>query len=97
MSLVAIMMITLPIFVPVITALGYDPVWFATIFLLNIEMALTTPPLGMNLYVMKTAATPDTTMRDIVMAAFPFLVCDAIAMGLIIAFPVIALWLPNLM
>jgi tripartite ATP-independent transporter DctM subunit len=97
MSLVAIMMITLPIFVPVITVLGYDPVWFATIFLLNIEMALTTPPLGMNLYVMKTAATPDTTMRDIVMAAFPFLVCDAIAMGLIIAFPKIALWLPNLM
>ncbi len=97
MSLVAIMMITLPIFVPVITALGYNPVWFATIFLLNIEMALTTPPLGMNLYVMKTAATPDTKMRDIVTAAVPFLICDAVAMGLIIAFPDIALWLPNLM
>jgi tripartite ATP-independent transporter DctM subunit len=97
MSLVAIMMITLPIFVPVITALGYDPVWFATIFLLNIEMALTTPPLGMNLYVMKTAATPDTKMRDIVTAAVPFLVCDAVAMGLIIAFPAIALWLPKMM
>jgi len=97
MSLVAIMMITLPIFVPLIVALGYDPVWFATIFLLNIEMALTTPPLGMNLYVMKAAAPKDTTMGDVVMAALPFLVCDAIAMGLIIAFPQIALWLPSLM
>jgi len=97
MSLVAIMMITLPVFVPLIVALGYDPVWFATIFLLNIEMALTTPPLGMNLYVMKAAAPKDTTMGDVVMAALPFLVCDAIAMGLIIAFPQIALWLPSLM
>jgi tripartite ATP-independent transporter DctM subunit len=97
MSLVAIMMITLPIFVPLIVALGYDPVWFATIFLLNIEMALTTPPLGMNLYVMKAAAPKDTTMGDVVMGAVPFLVCDAIAMALIIAFPQIALWLPSLM
>jgi tripartite ATP-independent transporter DctM subunit len=97
MSLVAIMMITLPIFVPLIVTLGYEPVWFATIFLLNIEMALTTPPLGMNLYVMKAAAPKDTTMGDVVMAALPFLVCDAVAMGLIIAFPQIALWLPSLM
>jgi tripartite ATP-independent transporter DctM subunit len=97
MSLVAIMMITLPVFVPLISALGYDPVWFATIFLLNIEMALTTPPLGMNLYVMKGAAPAGTTMGDIVWAALPFLICDAIAMGLIIAFPQLALWLPNLM
>ncbi len=96
MSLVAIMMITLPIFVPVVTELGFNPVWFATIFLLNIEMALTTPPLGMNLYVMKSTAPPGTTMREIIWAAVPFLVCDAVAMSLIIAFPPLALWLPNL-
>lgn len=97
MSLVAIMMITLPIFVPVIVDLGFSPVWFATIFLLNIEMALTTPPLGMNLYVMKGVVSPDITMGDIVKAALPFLYCDAIAMALIIAFPSLALWLPGLM
>jgi tripartite ATP-independent transporter DctM subunit len=97
MSLVAIMMITLPVFVPVVTELGFNPVWFATIFLLNIEMAVTTPPLGMNLYVMKSTAPPGTTMGEIIWAAVPFLVCDAVAMALIIAFPPLALWLPNLM
>ncbi len=97
MSLIAIMMITLPIFVPVIVDLGFDPVWFATIFLLNIEMALTTPPLGMNLYVMKGVTPPHMTMGDIIRAALPFLYCDAIAMALIIAFPSLALWLPSLM
>jgi TRAP-type C4-dicarboxylate transport system permease large subunit len=96
MSLVAIMMITLPVFVPVVTELGFNPVWFATIFLLNIEMAVTTPPLGMNLYVMKSTAPPGTTMREIIWAAVPFLVCDSVAMALIIAFPPLALWLPNL-
>jgi len=97
MSLIAIMMITLPIFVPVIVDLGFDPVWFATIFLLNIEMALTTPPLGMNLYVMKGVIPAHMTMGDIIKAALPFLYCDAIAMALIIAFPSLALWLPSLM
>jgi len=97
MSLVAIMMITLPTFVPVIVALGLDPIWFATIFLLNMEMAMTTPPLGMNLYIMKGAAPPGTTMGDIIWAAVPFLICDLLAMILIIAFPLIALWLPGLM
>ncbi len=97
MSLIAIMMITLPIFVPVIVDLGFDPVWFAAIFLLNIEMALTTPPLGMNLYVMKGVTPPHMTMGDIIKAALPFLYCDAIAMALIIAFPSLALWLPGLM
>lgn len=93
----SIMMITLPIFVPVIRALGFNPVWFAAIYLLNIEMSLTTPPFGLNLFVMKGVAPPDTTMRDIYLAGLPFLVCDAIVMALLIAFPSIVLWLPSLM
>ena len=97
MSVVAIMMITLPVFVPVIIALGFDPVWFAVIFLLNIEMATTTPPYGLSLFVMKSVAPPDTTIGDVYRAALPFLYCDAIAMALIIAFPTVALWLPGLM
>lgn len=96
MSLVSIIMITLPIFVPVVAALGFDTVWFATIFLLALEMGVTTPPVGMNLFVMKGIAPPDTTMRDIILAAVPFLYCDALVMILIIAFPAIALWLPSL-
>ena len=97
MSVVAIMMITLPVFLPLVQTLGFDPVWFGVIFLLNIEMATTTPPYGLSLYVMKGVAPPDTTMGDVFRAALPFLYCDAVAMSLMLAFPAIALWLPNLM
>ncbi len=97
MEVVAIMMITLPIFVPTILVLGFNPVWFAVLVLINIEMAMTTPPFGMNLFVMKGVAPPDTTMGDIYRAALPFLGCDLVAMALTIAFPAVALWLPGLM
>ena len=97
MEVVAIMMITLPVFVPTILVLGFDPVWFAVLVLLNIEMAMTTPPFGINLFVMKGVAPRDTTMGDIYRAALPFLGCDLVAMALIIAFPAAALWLPGLM
>ena len=90
-------MITLPVFVPTIVVLGFDPVWFAVLVLLNIEMAMTTPPFGINLFVMKGVAPRDTTMGDIYRAALPFLGCDLVAMALIIAFPAVALWLPGLM
>ncbi len=97
MEVVSIMMITIPLFLPVIYVLGFNDVWFAVILLLNIEMATTSPPFGLTLFVMKGVAPPDTTMGDIYRAALPFLYCDVIAMGLIIAFPAVALWLPGLM
>jgi len=97
MDVVAIMLITLPIFIPTITALGYEPVWFGAIFLLNIEMATTSPPFGLSLFVMKGVAPADTTMGDIYMGALPFLACDLIAMVLMLAFPSLVLWLPGLM
>lgn len=97
MAVVPIMMITIPIFLPVVINLGFDPIWFAVIYLLNIEMATTTPPFGMSLFVMKSVAPKDTTMGDCYLAALPFLYCDLIAMALIIAFPALALWLPGIM
>jgi tripartite ATP-independent transporter DctM subunit len=97
MDVVSIMMIVLPIFVPVVLALGFDPVWFAVIFLLNIEMASTSPPFGMSLFVMKGVAPEDTRMSDIYLAALPFLGCDLIVMVLLFIFPPLALWLPALM
>jgi tripartite ATP-independent transporter DctM subunit len=97
MDVVSIMMIVLPIFVPVVRSLGYNPVWFAVIFLLNIEMASTSPPFGMSLFVMKGVAPKNTTMYDIYKAALPFLGCDLVVMILLLVFPSIALWLPRLM
>jgi len=94
---VAIMMVTLPIFIPVIEEFGFNPVWFCVLYLLNIEMAMTTPPFGMSLFVMKSVAPRDVTMSDIYKAVIPFLVLDLLVMALIIAWPQIALWLPGLM
>jgi len=93
----AIIMITIPLFMPIVLSLGFDPVWFAVIFLLNLEMALVSPPFGMDLFVMKGVAPPDTTMADIYRASLPFLGCDVTVMALMIGFPAIALWLPGLM
>lgn len=97
MDVVAIMMIILPIFVPVIVNLGFNPVWFAVIFLLNIEMAGTSPPFGLCLFVMKGVAPQGTTIGDIYRAALPFLGCDLIVMILLLSFPNLALWLPEVM
>ncbi len=97
MGPVPIMMITLPLFMPVIAHLGFDPVWFCILFLLNLEMGQTSPPFGMSLFVMKGVAPKGTTIGDCYRAALPFLGCDLIAMVLIIAFPAIALWLPAIM
>ena len=97
MSTVSIMMITIPIYMPIIYTLGFDPIWFGLVMLINIEMAGTTPPFGMLLFVMKGVAPPDTTMLDIIKSGFPFLLCDATVMALVIAFPILALWLPNMM
>ena len=97
MSPAAIMMITLPTFMPVVRLLGFDPVWFGVLFLLNIEMGTTSPPFGLSLFVMKGVATPDTTMGDCYRAALPFLGCDLVVMVLILLFPSVTLWLPGVM
>ncbi|GAF80172.1 unnamed protein product [marine sediment metagenome] len=97
MDIASIMMVTLPIFMPVVMVLEFNPVWFAVIYLLNMEMATTTPPLGLSLYTMKSVAPADTTMGDVYKAAVPFLICDLVAIALIMAFPQIALWLVTLM
>ncbi len=94
---VSIMMITIPVFFPVVNTLGFDPLWFGVMFLLNIEMSVLTPPFGLSLFVMKGVSSPDTTMGDIIWAAIPYLALDAIGMVLIMIFPPIALWLPSLM
>lgn len=94
---ISIMMVTIPIFMPVVRTFGMDPVWFAAIYLLNMEMAAITPPFGLELFTMKGVAPPDTTMGDIITAALPFVCLDLVGMALMIAFPIISLWLPGLM
>ena len=97
MEQVAMMMITIPIFLPLIYSLKFDPIWFSILMLLNLEMAMSTPPFGILLFVMKGSAPPGTTLGDIAKAAIPFLTCDLIVLIILIAYPPLVLFLPGLM
>lgn len=97
MDEVAIMMMIVPIYMPIVAVLGFNPIWFAILLLINMEMGLTTPPFGLILFVMKGVMPPATKITDLYKAGLPFLACDAMAMALLIAFPQIVLWLPGLM
>ncbi len=96
MEPLSIMMLTVPIYFPVIQALDYDPIWFGAIMLLNMEMATISPPFGLNLFVMRGVAPPGVTMGHIYAASIPFLLLDLVVMGALLAYPNLVLWLPSL-
>jgi tripartite ATP-independent transporter DctM subunit len=93
----SMMLITVPIFFPLANSFGIDLIWFGLFVLLCIEMSGTTPPFGLLLYVMLGVAPPGTTLMRVANAAFPFLVCDAALILLLVAFPGLALWLTQFM
>ena len=92
---VSIMMICLPVFMPISNALGFDPIWYGALFLINIEMGQLTPPFGMLLFVMKGVAPDDIKMEEIISAAMPYMIFDILVMAMIMVWPPIALWLPS--
>lgn len=91
MNSLSIMMITLPIFMPIIQVLQFDPVWFGVMYLINIETGAITPPFGMALFVMK-GVTPEIKMGEIWLAAIPYILLNLFMILLIYIFPPIALW-----
>ncbi len=95
METVSIMMICLPVFMPICTVLGLDPIWFGVLMLINLEMGQMTPPFGMLLFVMKGVAPKDVTIQQICWASVPYIIFDVIIMALIIVWPPLALWLPS--
>ena len=96
MDQLSMMLLTVPIYFPLATQLGFDPIWFGVIILLALEISFTTPPFGLLLFVMKGVAPPDTKMTDIYWAAMPFILCALTVVALMIVFPQIALYLPSL-
>ena len=92
-----IMVLTLPILFPIITQLGFNPIWFGIMMTINMEMANITPPVGLNLYVVKSVSPPDMTTSEIMLGSLPFVGVLAIGIILLIIFPQIALWLPSTM
>jgi tripartite ATP-independent transporter DctM subunit len=97
MDATSMMLITVPIFFPLAEQLGFNLIWFGLFVLMTFEMAGTTPPFGLLLYVMLGVAPKGTTLYQVAASAFPFLVCDAILILLMVKWPMIALWLPGLM
>lgn len=91
----SIIMITIPIFMPIVKALGIDPVWFGAISMVNLQLGFMTPPFGLLLFTMKGVAAKGTTMKDVYAAAVPFLVINVVMIALMILIPKISLWLPG--
>jgi len=94
---VGIIMITAPIFVPIITALGFDPVWFGILFIIMMEIGFLTPPFGYNLFYLRGVAPPEVRMTDIYRSVVPFIALRLLAVAICMVFPQIILVLPNAM
>lgn len=92
-----IIMLTTPIFVPIVGALGFDPVWFGVLFTVNMEMAYLTPPFGFNLFIMKGVVPRGITMEDIYRSIWPFVILQALGLMLCMLFPELVLWIPESM
>jgi len=92
-----IIMLTTPIFVPLVKELGFDPVWFGVIFTINMEMAYLTPPFGFNLFIMKAVVPPEITMDDIYRSIIPFVVVQMLCLFICTIFPEIVMYLPSMM
>jgi TRAP-type mannitol/chloroaromatic compound transport system permease large subunit len=93
---VGIMLITLPVFLPVVTALGFDPIWFGILFIINMEIGYQTPPFGFNLFYLKGIVPRGITMGDIYQSVTPYTLVMILGLILIMAFPKIVTWLPSL-
>jgi tripartite ATP-independent transporter DctM subunit len=97
METVAIMMITIPIYMPVINTFHYNPIWFGVMMLIALETGLITPPFGVTLFVMKGVAPPEITMADIWKAVTPYVIVDLLCLVLVLAMPGLATIVPSLM
>ncbi len=93
---VAVIVMTAPILLPIVTEAGFDPYWFAVVLTINMEIGLITPPVGLNLYVINGIA-PDVPLQDVLRGALPFVLLMAFAILLLALFPGLATWLPDLL
>ncbi|WP_445505233.1 TRAP transporter large permease [Microvirga sp. G4-2] len=97
MDPISMMVMTVPVVHPIVTGLGYDPIWFAIIMVKLIELSCITPPVGLNLFVVAGAGKGKVTTRQVYTGAIPFVFLELITLGLLLAYPEITLWLPTIM
>jgi C4-dicarboxylate transporter, DctM subunit len=92
---VSMTFITLPVIVPLIAAAGFDLIWFGIIYTITMEIAVLTPPVGLNLYVIQGISRGKVSVGDVIVGSLPFIAALVLLVGLMIAFPQAALWLPQ--
>jgi len=92
---ITIMLLTVPIFVPLIMALGFSPLWFGILYVVNMEIALITPPMGINLFLARNAFNVQT--GELLRGILPFMIALVIFLFILVAFPDVSLWLPGMM
>ena len=94
MDALAMIILTVPIVFPVIVALGFDPIWFGVIIVMTVELGLIHPPVGMNIFVIKSVVE-DVKISTIFYGVLPFIITDILRLILLVAFPILAMWLPS--
>ena len=92
----ALIFLTVPIFVPIVQALGFDLVWWGVAMVIMVEMSVVHPPLGLNIYVLKSIL-PEVPLKEIFKGVIPFFLSDFVRLGLVVAFPALTLLLPQLL
>ncbi|MDH3692293.1 MAG: TRAP transporter large permease subunit, partial [Gammaproteobacteria bacterium] len=92
----AMLVIVAPLYVPLVIALGFDPIWYGVLYTITCQMAYMTPPFGYNLFLMRAMAPPEITLMDIYRSIIPFVLVMMVGLALVMMFPQIALWLPNM-
>ena len=96
MDALAMIILTVPIVFPVIKELGFDPIWFGVIIVMTVELGLIHPPVGMNIFVIKSVIE-DVKISTIFYGVLPFIITDLLRLVILIAFPILATWLPSRM
>jgi TRAP-type C4-dicarboxylate transport system permease large subunit len=94
MEELSMILLTVPIFFPLVVHLGFDPIWFGILIVCVVEIGMISPPVGMNVFVLRSVL-PDVPTAQIWKGVMPFLMADLLRLAVLIAFPVIALWLPK--
>ena len=92
----AMLVIVAPLYVPLVGLLGFDLVWYGVLYTITTQVAYMTPPFGYNLFLMRAMAPPEISLRDIYSSILPFVLVMVVALAVVMMFPKLALWLPNL-
>ncbi len=94
MDWIGICLLTMPIFVPIVIHLGFDPIWFGVLFSMNVQIGFLSPPFGGAAFYLKGVAPPDISLEQIFSALWPFIGLQLVGLALVLFIPQIALWLP---